>query len=110
MRDRKITTPWDPEVFGCEAHGNWYRDVGRAGLHDAYTMDSADSWWRHHVRVGSGYQAYGMRYPASQSEVAEAYAVFDALTREALRDRAREEYDEPEYVGRVAGRWESVDE
>ncbi len=107
---REIFTPWNPEGFGCGAHCEWYADVERAGPHDAHTMDSAEAWWHHHVRVGFGYHSYGMPYPSTQSEIDEAYAHYDALTREALRDRRVEEYDEPEHVGRVAGRWESVDD
>lgn len=57
-----------------------------------------------------GYHAYGMPYPATQAEVAEAYASYMALCREALRDRGEEEYDEPESVTRQASRWETVDE
>ena len=110
MAPREIFTPWDASFFGACAHDDWYLRVERAGPHDTYTMDSAESWWHHHVRVGSGYHAYGMPYPATQAQVSEAYAVYDALCREALGDRRAEEYAEPEYVGRRAGRWESVDE
>ena len=107
---REISLPFDAEAFGCEAHNAWYAEVERAGPHDRYSMESAESWWNVNVRVGSGYQAYGMPHPSTQAEVAQAYASFDALCREALGDRRAEEYEEAEHVGRTASRWESVDE
>ena len=109
-RAREIFLPFDAESFGHGAHDEWYRSVERLGDHGRYDIDSACFWWHRNVEVGAGYHSFGMPYASSEDELALAFDAYMTMTREALRDRAKEEYAEPENPARPAGRWERVDE
>ena len=109
-RPREIFMAFDAIQFGHGAHDDWYRSVERLGVHGMYDLDSACGWWHRNVGVGEGYYSYGMPYASSEFEIAVAFDAYMDLTREALRDRRAEEYEEPENPARPVGRWERVDE
>lgn len=109
-RPREIFLEFDAESFGSGAHDEWYRSVERLGDHGRFDLASACGWWDRNVEPGSGYHSFGMPYASTWDELALAFESFMAMTREALRDRAKEEYAEPENPARPASRWERVNE
>ena len=102
-----MTESYDQAVFVSDEfssyiHRRWFEAYEASGL----SMSNATTFWDL-VRPGEvDLDMLGGTIPATQAEVDEARGHYDALCRDAMRDRRTEEYAVPEYPGRADRRFE----